>query len=86
MKALEKLNKFLELPEEIIYDVPKIMIVGKNVSIENYKYVIEFETSRLLINTSIGVLRLEGKNFEIIEITKDEVLVNGTISKLEILK
>ena len=53
MKALEKLNKFLELPEEIVYDVPKITIVGKLISIENYKYIIMFERTGLSINTNI---------------------------------
>ncbi len=86
MKALEKLNKFLELPEEIVYDVPKITIVGKLISIENYKYIIMFERTGLSINTNIGILKIDGKDFEIIEITKEEILVNGIISKLEFFK
>lgn len=86
MKALEKLNKFLELPEEIVYDVPKITIVGKLISIENYKYIIMFERTGLSINTNIGILKIDGKDFEIIGITKEEILVNGIISKLEFFK
>ena len=86
MKALEKLNKFLELPEDIIYDVPKITITYKHILIENYKYIIEFRKERLLINTNIGILSIEGGKFEIKKITKEEILVNGLILKLEFFK
>ena len=83
MKALEKLNKFFELPDEIVFNVPKITIAGKLISIENYKYMISFETSRISINTTIGILKIEGKDFEIKGITKEEILIDGILTKLE---
>jgi len=81
----EKINKFLELPEEIVYDVPRITWVGKVLLIENYKNLMEYESDKLRVITSIGILAVDGRNFEIKSISKEEILVNGTITKLELL-
>lgn len=81
----EKINKFLELPEEIVYDVPKITLVGEILIIENYKNLMEYTNTKLRVITSIGILKVDGSNFEIKSMSKEEILVNGTINKIELL-
>ena len=81
----QKLNRFLQLPEEVVYDVPKITIIDKMLLIENYKNIVMYTKTSLRINTNIGMLKIEGNNFNIKEITKDEILINGILSKMEIL-
>lgn len=81
----QKINSFLQLPEEVVYDVPKITIIDKSLLIENYKNIVVYSKTILRINTSIGMLVIEGSNFSIKEITKDEILVNGILTNMEIL-
>lgn len=81
----EKINKFLELPEEIVYDVPKITWIDKTLIIENYKHLMEYTCEKLRVITNIGILAVDGRNFEIKSISKEEILVNGTITKIELL-
>lgn len=81
----EKINKFLELPEEIVYDVPKITLVGKVLLIENYKNLMEYTKEKLRVITNIGIIKVDGSNFEIKSMSKEEILVNGTITKIELL-
>ena len=81
----EKINKFLELPEEIVYDVPKITVVGKILIVENYKNLMEYTKDKIRIITNIGILKVDGSDFEIKSMNKEEILVNGTIRKIELL-
>ncbi|MBP5427434.1 MAG: sporulation protein YqfC [Clostridiales bacterium] len=85
MTLKEKINKFLELPEEIVYDVPKITLVGNFLLIENYKNLMTYTKDTISIITNIGILKVEGKDFEIKSISKEEIAVNGTIMKVEFL-
>jgi sporulation protein YqfC len=83
----EKLSEMLELPKEIIMDIPKITFIGdKQMIVENYKGIIEYEESKIRLNTQIGILRIEGNMLSIEEITSDDILVKGDIRILEYLK
>ena len=74
-----------ELPEEIVYDVPKITLIGKILIIENYKNLMEYTKDKLRVITTIGILKVDGSDFEIKSMSKEEILVNGTITKIELL-
>lgn len=73
----------LELPKEIVTDLSRISIFSNNeIYIENYKGLIEFETDRAKINTKGKIISLNGKNFEIKNITEDEITLKGEIYKI----
>ena len=75
-----------ELPKEIVYNLPILSLIGnEELSLENYKGVIEYSEERLRFNTSIGVLRIEGKKLFIKQITAESVAVTGVIGKIEFL-
>ena len=81
-----KISKALELPREIVLDLPLISLVGNDeLLIENYKGVIEYTTEKMRINTNAGVLRIEGKSLMLKHITSENVLINGKILKFEFL-
>lgn len=83
----EKMSEFLELPKEIILDLPKITIYGNNnVLIENYKGIIEYENERLRINTKEGIIRVVGKKLFIKEITSEDLLIYGELTSVEFLR
>lgn len=79
-----KLNKLLELPEEVISDKPKITIMGFNeVLIENYKSILEYEDFYVKINTYIGAININGFNLRLKEMTDDDIMVLGSIDSID---
>ena len=80
----KKIVNMFELPKEIVFNLPLINIIGsEEINIENYKGVIEYNLERIRINTSCGVLKIEGKKLLLKQITAENISVNGLISKLE---
>lgn len=83
----EKLTEALELPKEVVLNVPKITMVGStNLVIENYKGVIEYDSSRIRINTGVGMLKMSGMKLVIKEITSEIIVIAGKITSVEIME
>lgn len=83
-KIKKKLVNVLELPKEIIFNLPLINIIGnEEINIENYKGVIEYNSENIRINTACGVLKINGKKLSFKQITAENILINGVIIKLE---
>lgn len=80
----EKFSELLELPKELVLDIPRITIVGKgDMMIENYKGVIEYGSGRIRISTGIGVVKISGAGLIIREITSEDIIISGGIHSLE---
>ena len=83
-KVFNKINKLLELPEEVITDKPKLTIVGfEEVLIENYKAILEYEDYYIKINTHIGAININGFNLRLKEMTGDDIMVLGSIDSMD---
>lgn len=77
----------LELPREIVMNLPVIKITGKSeVFVENHKGIIEYTNDSLRLNTASGVIRIEGRNFYIREISQEDIIISGDIDTLEFIK
>lgn len=80
----KKLVNTLELPKEIIFNLPLITMVGnEEINIENYKGVIEYSPEKIRINTECGVLKINGEKLSFKQITAENIIVTGVIQKLE---
>jgi sporulation protein YqfC len=80
----EKVTEVLDLPKEVILDIPKLTMIGNsNLVIENYKGVIEYDIEKIRLNTGIGIIRISGKELVIKEITSEDIMVYGKIENLE---
>lgn len=78
------ISEILELPKDIVLDLPKITMIGNlQVYIENHKGIIEYSKERIRINTHIGILRITGRNMYIRTIITEEVIVAGEIETFE---
>lgn len=87
VKLKEKLTEILELPKEVILNIPKMTMFGsKDLLIENYKGIIEYDNIRIRVNTGSGIIKITGNNLNIREITSEDILVSGSIDCLEFLK
>lgn len=76
----------LELPIEIVMDLPKITIIGNmEVNIANHKGIIEYSIDLIRINTKVGVVKITGQKMEIKNIFAEEISIVGSIEKIEII-
>lgn len=81
--AKRRIDKWLEMPEEIVSNNPKITIIGFNeMLIENYKGILEYEEIYIRINTHIGIININGFNLNLEQISGDDILVTGKIDSL----
>jgi len=78
-----KIEKLLEIPIEVTTNTPKITLIGFNqLMIENYMGVIEYEEYLVKINSSIGIIIIEGNKMNLNQINENDVLISGAISKI----
>ncbi|MCX8130269.1 MAG: sporulation protein YqfC [Clostridia bacterium] len=83
----EKMTEVLELPKEVVLDIPKLVMLGNsNMIIENYKGIIEYDTNRIRVNTGMGIIKIQGNNLIIKEITSEDIMIDGKVITLEFLE
>lgn len=81
---LNMLSNTLNLPSDILAGAPIITIIGKNeVSIENYKRIIEYTNNNIEILTNVGRVWFQGKNLKISYFMKDEMKITGRLESIE---
>lgn len=89
-KSLKKQNRFdelLEIPKEISSEEPKITVMGfKELLIENYKGILEYQDFYIRINTHIGIININGFDLDLNEMTSDDLLIKGKIESIDFEK
>ncbi|NLJ99541.1 MAG: sporulation protein YqfC [Tissierellia bacterium] len=79
-------SEALELPKDVMLDLPKIIMIGSiQLNISNHKGIIEYTQETLRINSSAGVIKVTGQDMELKTILSEEIIVIGTIEKVEII-
>lgn len=79
-----KMNRLLEIPQEISTNLPKLTIVGfEKVLIENYKAILEYQDFYIRISTYIGILNINGYELDLKEMTTDDLLITGRIEGID---
>ena len=89
-KRLESMKStvsdFFELPKDITLNLPKISMIGSNqMLVENHKGIIEYIPQRIRVNSSIGVIRVQGKEMELRNIAADDIMITGDIKMIEFI-
>ena len=80
------LSEALELPKDVVLDLPKITIIGNiQLNISNHKGIIEYTQETLRINSNVGIVKISGNNMELKTILSEEIIVVGLIEKVEII-
>ena len=80
------LSEALELPIDIMMDLPKLTVVGNmEASLLNDKGIIEYTKEIIRINTKSGVFKIVGENLEIKTIFSEEIIIIGLIENIEII-
>lgn len=83
----EKMTEILELPKEVVLNMPKLTMLGNgNLIIENYKGVVEYDDNCVRVNTTSGIIKISGEKLVIKEITSEDIMVDGWVSSMEFLR
>ncbi len=78
-----RIDRWLEMPTEIVSNEPKITLIGFNeMLIENYKGILEYEEIYIRINTHIGIININGFNLNLEQISEDDISVKGKIDSI----
>ena len=79
-----KINKALQVPQEIDLTVPKLTILKfEEVLIENYKGILEYQDFFVRIQTYIGIININGFKLSLEEMTSDDLIVKGKIESID---
>lgn len=78
--GLQKLAGILEIPEDIVLDLPRITMLGnKQILIENHKGIIEYTPSLVRVKVSQGELIINGVNLSLGNLQIEQILVEGIV-------
>lgn len=83
-RGMSRINEILEMPAEVVSNIPKISILGfEEMLIENYKNIIEYEDFYIKVNTHIGVINVNGFNLNLIQMNQDDMKITGEIDSID---
>ncbi len=81
---MEKLTRFLDLPKEIVYNLPKVTLIGNmQVLLENHRGIIEYSAEKVRIAINSGEMEITGEGLFIRNINRDEISLDGDISAIK---
>ncbi len=80
LNYMEEVSSRLGLPADVLAGAPIITATGRNeLSVENYKGIIEYNGNVIKVQTKLCRVCIEGKNLNILYFTEDEMRVTGYI-------
>ena len=84
-KKYNKLNRILDIPQEIGGLDPKITIIGfDEMLIENYKGILEYEDFFIKVKTHIGFVNINGFELTVNQLSEGDILIKGKIEAIDI--
>ena len=86
-KLREIVADSVDTSKEIILDTVKIVMIGsREITVENYKGIIEYTENLIVLETKPHRLRIEGQRLEVKTISREMLYVMGKILKIQFLK
>ena len=83
-KRAQRVGDIFDMPLGVISDAPRIELLGKNeIWVENIRGILDYNENCIKINTTVGILKIEGDEFFINSISDDSVNIKGTIIRME---
>ena len=80
---MERRNSFSRKIDEPKPTWPLVEIVGdKRVLIERHKGVVGYDTQKVCVRLSFGVIIIDGCNLEIVNMTKTQLVITGRIQNV----
>jgi sporulation protein YqfC len=83
-RHLQRLAGILEIPQDIVLDLPRITMLGnKQLLLENHKGIIEYTPSLVRIKLEQGELIICGKDLTLGNLQVEQILVEGTVEEVK---
>ena len=80
---MHRLAGLLELPQDIVLDLPRITILGNmQLLIENHKGIIEYTPVLVRIRLKQGEIIITGSELVLGNLQAEQMLVEGTLSEI----
>jgi len=80
----QKIAGLLEIPQDIILDLPRITMLGnQQLLVENHRGIIEYTPSLVRIKLNSGELIISGKNLLLGNLQIEQILVEGTVGDVK---
>lgn len=77
-RAKESLANQLDLPRDVMLNIPKISVTGNNeITIENHKGIVFFGDKEVRINSNVGLISILGEEFEILFLGGSTITISG---------
>ena len=81
----ERLSEALELPLDMLEDVPHFSLNdNRELTVENFKSIEGYEPSEILLMSKDYPIYICGENLSIIAITDEEILIRGHIFSMHL--
>ena len=82
----DKIADALDLPLDVLRDIPRIEIIGCNrVNVENFRGILDYGENCIKINSNTGIIKIDGDGLLIESISDEGVFVQGRILRVEFL-
>ena len=76
-----------KLPGEALPGQPLMEIIGdKRVLIENHCGVCGYDLQRIQVKVNYGCVIIHGRNLELMQMTRDQLVITGSITGVELLR
>lgn len=84
-KRLEvALAGLLEIPQDIVFDLPRLTMLGNiELLVENHKGIVEYTPEHIRIKLERGEISISGQDMTLGDIQTEQILVGGTIHRIE---
>lgn len=77
----ENLAETLKLPGDLVFQDAVITLTGDTqILIENYRGILEYSQSHILVQANRSRIRIQGEHLEILYYTNDEMKISGKFS------
>lgn len=81
---LQALAGLLEIPQDIVLDLPRITMLGnQQLLVENHKGIIEYTPALVRIKLNQGEIWIIGTNMVLSNLQSEQILIEGTISEFK---
>lgn len=83
-KVKSNISDILEIPKDILLDLPKITFIGNlQVSIENHKGIVEYSNENIRVKMKDGIIKVSGMDLAIKTIIAEEIIIYGNIASID---
>ncbi|MCL5935687.1 MAG: sporulation protein YqfC [Firmicutes bacterium] len=86
-KLKRQMSDMLEIPSDIIMDLPKIVLIGDlQLFIENHRGIVEYSAENVRVNVGDYEVAVSGEDLLLRNILPDEICLEGRIKGIQFIR